>query len=264
MKKITVHNRANYLFGVLLALSAGGWASAQLIPAAREQMLAYACSFALTIIVTAALWWRTRRSSGAEHTFWQLLALGWSLNLAGNLAWAARDMLTGAPAPIFSWLDAFYLARYLLLFRACIRYPRRWRTAAWLSWSAVTLLSGSLIWLLIFRPALALPGATLAHFWGGVFYIILDGALLTASLLSWRAEPSGEIGATLILFTLAMLFYGVANWLNFDVRLVSLEASSRGAALGWLLTDLLIGVAALIHTSHRDIPKHQADTDQRG
>ncbi|MEA3309592.1 MAG: hypothetical protein U9Q70_08800 [Chloroflexota bacterium] len=247
MKKITVHNRTRYLFSVLLALSAGGWASAQLIPAAREQMLDYACSFALTIIVTAALWWRTRRSSGAEHTFWQLLALGWSLNLAGNLAWAARDILTGAPAPIFSWLDAFYLARYLLLFLACIRYPSRWRAPEWLTWSVVTLLSGGLIWLLLFRPALALPDTTLAHFWGGVFYVILDGALLAAGLLSWRTKPSGEIGATLMLFTLAMLFYGMANWLNFDVRLVSLAAASRWAALGWLLADLLIGVAALIH-----------------
>ncbi len=252
MKKVTVHNRTSYLFGVLLALTAGGWASTQLLPAARELMLDYACSFALTIIVVAALWWRTHHSRNTERRFWQLLALGWSLNLAGNLAWAARDMLASTPAPIFSWLDGFYLARYLLLFRACIRYPRRWSTAEWLSWSAVTLLSGSLIWLLLFRPALALPGTTLAYFWGGAFYIILDGALLAAGALSWRAEPSGKIGATLGLFTLTMLFYGVANWLNFDARLVSLEAASRWAALGWLLTDLLMGLAALIHTPNEN------------
>ena len=235
----------------LLALTAGVWASTQLLPATQALQLDYASSFALTLVVVAALWWRTFQSQHAERAFWQLLALGWSLNLVGNIGWAAHDSLADQPLPIFSWLDAFYLARYLLLFLAALRYSTPWRRPTWLIWSAITLLSGSLIWQFLFRPLLALPETTLAHFWGGAFYIILDIALLTAGVLSGREEPTRKIGVGLAPFTLAMLFYGAANWLNFQTRLVSLAAYSQWAALGWLLADLIIGAAALIQVSER-------------
>jgi hypothetical protein len=227
--------------GLLLVLS---WIAAAAIPFTREMMLDLAASFLLNLVVTALLWWASRQATGEEARFWRWLALGWTLNVAGNIAWSVHDLVTGRPIPIFSWLDVIYLARYAAILVGLSRFPRRWSLLRWLGWGVVFLGAVALIWLTLFRPTLPLSTTPWAHFLGGAFYPMVDAALLYAALLAWSDAGTRRLRWALGWFALAMFAYGAANWVNFSVRVMDLGAGALLAGLFWLLADLLTGLSA--------------------
>ena len=73
-----------------------------------------AISFLVNLAAIGSLWWAARRSTTARP-FWRALAAGWTLALLGNVAWIVYDLTTGKRLPPLSWIDIFYVARYVLV-----------------------------------------------------------------------------------------------------------------------------------------------------
>ncbi|MGC9357372.1 MAG: hypothetical protein ACP5GX_05885, partial [Anaerolineae bacterium] len=159
--------RAFVIVGLLLAL---GWIAVILLPSARDMMLDFAFSFLLNLLVTILLWWVTRHATGRVRTFWRWIALGWTLNIVGNLAWSVYDLVSEMPLPIFSWIDILYLARYVAVGMALTHLPRLWTARRWLDWGAVAVAAAAFIWLALFRPTLSSSATPWDHFLGGAFY----------------------------------------------------------------------------------------------
>jgi hypothetical protein len=185
--------------------------------------------------------------------FWQALTIAWALNIGGNIAWGIHDILTSERLGIFTWVDGFYLARYAMIGWALGRYPREPRR--WTGYATVTLAATALIWATLFRVMLpSISQQPVLYFMGGALYPILDVVLIYAALIAWlRVEAGAWIKLAIGLFTLAMLVYGAANWINFTVRAVALDASSSLAAFFWLLADVLTGGAAFLVTERGNL-----------
>ncbi len=216
-----------------------------LLPAARAMMLDVGASFLLNFIVTGALFWAAYQSMHAARAFWRWLAWAWTLNILGNLAWAAYDFWVGQSLAILSWIDGFYIARYALVFWAFWRYPtRRWRTR-WVAYGALLASATAVTWAMLFRPVMSTVSQPLLYFFGGALYPILDTVLVYGGLMCWTYTADARMHTATQWLVLSMTAYGVANWINFGARVVSLDAASQVAGLFWLLADVGTGVAAL-------------------
>jgi hypothetical protein len=227
--------------GVLLIV----WVVAAVTPVLRGLMVDFVASFLFNLVVTGTLWWASRQSESEARSFWRWLAWGWMLNIAGNLAWAAHDFIVGESLAILSWIDGFYIARYVLVFWAFWRYPHRTTRARWAF--SVTLLAAAtaLVWIMLFRPVMATVTRPLLYFFGGALYPIMDVVLVYAALTAWTYSADVQMRTVLRWLVSAMAAYGVANWINFGVRSASPNVSSLVAGLFWLLADMGTGVAAL-------------------
>ncbi|MBN1486147.1 MAG: hypothetical protein JW981_00815 [Anaerolineae bacterium] len=225
------------------------WLLSQVVSTLRTTMAGFAISFLLTIVVMAVLWWVTPRVERSARQFWRLLALAWTVNLAGNIAWSMYSVLVSEALPIFTWIDGFYLLRYFLVGWALWRYPRHWDVARWGLLAVVTVIAAGIVWQGLFSPVLGSFEQPVLYFLGGALYPILDATLLYAALLSWITMGAHSGKVPLGLFVIALLGYGIANWINFIVRSHSLAASNEasfiGASFFWLLSDVLTGFAAL-------------------
>ena len=89
-------------------------------------------------------------------------------------------------------------------------------------------------------------------FLGVAIYPILDAALVYTAWIRWRQDVATALKQAVLVLTLAMLVYGVANWINFGVRMVSLDAESAPATLAWALSDGLVVVAIVCFLRQRD------------
>lgn len=197
-----------------------------------------ALSYLLNLAVMAGLWWTAARVPQARR-LWGLLGAAWTLNVLGNMAWIGYDMLVGSSLPTLSWIDAIYLGRYLLVGLALGLYPGR----RGIEFTAILIAATLLAWFILYQPTLALTERSWTHFVGVAIYPILDAGLLYTAWRRGRETVSLAVRQALVLFTLALLSYGVANWINFSVRMVSPDAHSPWAELCWLLSDVLTGLA---------------------
>jgi hypothetical protein len=141
-------------------------------------------------------------------------------------------------------VDGFYVARYGLLLAAFWRYPSRASQSRWWQLVSVLLVATFLTWLLLFRPNPQASEDSLLLFLGGALYPALDVVLLYAALGS-RMRATGRMRDALTFLALALVVYGVANWINFGVRVASFEASSSLTGLFWPLSDILSGLGVL-------------------
>ncbi len=237
-------NVSRYLAGAIALLTVA-WFMSALMPAALGQTVNMAAGFLLTLVTLATLWW-TAAGKGRMWRFWRLLALGWTLNLLGTIAWGIYELTTGVSLGIFSWIDGFYLLRYGAILVACVSTPRPWQARSWALLAAVTLLLGLGVWFWLYQPLRPFFDQPLLYFLGGALYPILDGALFFAALWTWRALERPAARQSLALFAAGLLTYGIANVLNFRARAIALDAASSLAGIGWLLTDTFTGWAALI------------------
>ena len=237
-------NVSRFFAGAIVLLTVA-WFVGVLAPAAQGWMVDLAAGFLLTLVTVAALW-RAAARRGPMWRFWRLIAVAWTLNLVGTVAWGLYEMATGMSLGIFSWIDGFYLLRYGAILAAFARTPRRWRARGWARLAAVTLLLGIGVWFGLYRPLQPTFDQPLRYFLGGALYPILDGALLCAAFWTWRALERPAARRSVALFAAGLLTYGIANVLNFRARATALDAASLLAGVGWLLTDGFTGLAALI------------------
>lgn len=57
--------------------------------------------YLLLLVVLTALWIKSARQPVLRR-FWILLALAWTMNLLGNIAWIMHDLVTGTELDNFS------------------------------------------------------------------------------------------------------------------------------------------------------------------
>lgn len=143
-------------------------------------------SYLLLLVVLAFLWSRVARRT-APRPFWQILALGWTLNLGGTLAWIVHDLLTGRPLDAFSVVDLFYVSRYLLLGLALWQFPVALPGRAALGPFLAGLAVFSLLGGLYLSPVWVTKTGSWVDFWGYSLYPILDTLLITLAARRLRA-----------------------------------------------------------------------------
>ena len=205
-----------------------------------------ALGYPLNLLIIILLWLAARRA-GEYRGFVTLLALGWTVALGGNIAWVIHDMVVQTPLPAFSWVDAFYVSRYVILFLAFWRYPalppatRGRRLAITI---LVILLTAALITLELYQARATVP-AELA--WplilGYAMYPVMDMAVLYAAWYADAAETRWRMGASLLLLGAAS--YTAANWINLAIHLFSAKAIPSLPTFFWLASDVLAGVVAI-------------------
>lgn len=221
------------------------WCVAALTPALRALMLDSVVSFLIGLLITGVLWWAAHRSTDDARSFWRWLAWAWTLGIAGNVAWGIHDYVTGETLAVFSLIDGFYLARYVLIFWTFWRYPRRTKHIAWDAYGALLATATALIWVALFRPVMAVMPQPLLFFFGGALYPILDIALLYVAWTALTYTADRRMRVTMHWLVGALVVYSLANWVNFRVRSEVFEASSLAAGLFWMLSDAGTGAAAL-------------------
>jgi hypothetical protein len=235
-------SRVFIIVGSLLAL---GWLVTFVVPATREMLVGYAFSTLFNGLLIALFWRNARR--GARR-FWGLLAAAWSVGLLGNIVWGVLDTVVDTIAleglATLSLVDLFYLARYGLVALALVgRVPAS--AQRWEAWIALAATATALVWLALYRPVLTTDPRPFSYFLGLAIYPVLDLPLAYIALLAWAYAPKGSARPTLGLIALAVLSYGIANWLNFSKRAVTLESYTHIADLFWFLSDVLTAGAAL-------------------
>ncbi len=229
------------------------WLMTFLVPEARKVMLDTLASFLLGLWITAFLWW-TSRQEGRLNRFWRLLAAGWTVALLGNVTWGIYEILTGRSLPYISLVDAFYLARYALLFAALIRVMGVPTGRQWVNLIAVLGASAALALALYFASAFS-AHQPFALYIAGALYPILDMGLVYLALEVWLRPPQESLQASLGMLALSLVAYGVANWLNAYGHLIDWSAISGLASLFWPLSDILTGLALL------NLPRHRLDLE---
>jgi hypothetical protein len=218
------------------------WLLSYVIPATRGLMLDTLLAFLIGLLVTGLLWWAAYTSTH-PRCFWTWLAAGWTVALLGSIAWGAYELLTGESLPYISLVDVLYLARYILILVAfwrclCVPVGEQWirLLMAFVVGTAVVI-GGFFLLVPISRQT--------GHWLAGAVYPILDVGLLFVALEARRCEPEGRLRSTLGLVALALLAYGVANWLNFFGQAIPFEPAVSLSTLFWPLSDILVGVAVL-------------------
>jgi hypothetical protein len=201
-------------------------------------MLDVALAFLLKLVVVGLLGWAARQSADAQR-FWALLAAAWTLNLSGDVIWGVYEMLSEESLPVFTWIDGLYIARYVLLFLALWRYSNRTDRRQWIGLLATVLAATAMTW----WGGLESSDEGALFFLGKALYPILDAALVYAALVAWAHVPTVRLRNALSLFTLALVVYGIANWINF--RVAASGVSSGQADFFWPLSDVLTGLVVL-------------------
>ena len=199
-----------------------------------------AAGYLLLLAVLIVLWGKVFRQKDGRN-FWMFLALAWSMNLLGNIAWIIHDLVTGTALSTFSIVDLFYVLRYVLIGIALWLYPTSLRreSAIWMGVAAI--ITGVLVWIIYF-PA---EGGDWVSLLGLVIYPILDAPLIVLAWFRFHVmRGTAWHKLTLILFC-AMASYGIANTINLTEYVFSVPSGGWLQNLFWLLTDVLMLTMAL-------------------
>ncbi|MBN1873816.1 MAG: hypothetical protein JXA33_06270 [Anaerolineae bacterium] len=221
------------------------------IPAEQQLLISYGASLLFNFSIIALFVWLAQHNPDTQ-TFWRWLALGWLVNQLGNIAWGVYDIMIEGGVPTLSWVDSFYLTRYLLIFLAFRLYLPPKVRRHWGTWGLLTCSTAAIVWMLLLRPAMLSTGYSFFYFAGIALYPVLDIPLIYAAASTWKACPKDHIKHTLGLLTLGMITYGIANWLNFSKRTISLDIRAGTADIFWQLTDILAWTAGLYTYVRRD------------
>jgi hypothetical protein len=208
-------------------------------------MLGMSVTMLLTLVVAALLWRAGDRWTEAKP-FWRLLAVAWAVNLPGNIAWGAYEMITGEGLPTLSFVDAIYATRYVLALLALRRYPGRASARRWPDLLAVLSAVTAMIWVLAYRPTLMATELTLPRlrdFIGVAMYPVMDAVLIYAAVRTWTRAAKSRLRNGLGILSLALVSYSVANWFQFG-NLAVTGFSSVVPDIFWPLSDVLAGLAA--------------------
>lgn len=198
-----------------------------------------ALGYLLLLVVLTYLWIKAARQPNLRR-FWILLALAWTMNLLGNIAWIIHDLVTGTLLDTFSAVDLFYVAHYGFIAVALWQYltplPRR----AWLWIGAAMLAVNALVWAIYFAPLMALKNGAWTDFLGVAMYPVLDAGLITLAWLRYRAARRSAWDRVALFLFFAMMSYGIANTINMTSYVFSMNPSGISQNLFWILTDIFM------------------------
>lgn len=208
--------------------------------------LFFGLSFIVNLVVIGGLWWAARYETRA-HPFWRSLAVGWTLSLVANLAWIAYDVLTGRSLPPLSAIDTLYLARYFLVGLAFWGYPEplSWRQG--LGLLGVMVGTAGLAWFGHYRSVWRSVEIALGNFLGVAAYPVLDAGVIYCGLVRLRVTRDDPTRGLKGMVVVSLVMYGVANWLNFNLRVGLLDPVSLWPTVFWMLCDVGIGTAVMTY-----------------
>jgi hypothetical protein len=218
------------------------WLLAYVAPVGRALMLDTVLSLLLGLMIIGLLWWATRCSIRPRR-FWAALTAAWIIGLLGNIAWGLYEQITRVPLPTISLVDAMYLARYALILAAYWYFLCPPSRRQWMRLLLVLLVAVALTGAEFFLTSSPLGRTFL--FWAWAVYPILDAGLIYVGLSAWRREPPGHLRNALGLLGLALVAYGLANWLNFYGHMISYDTVLSLANLFWPLSDVLASLGVL-------------------
>ena len=203
-----------------------------------------AIGYLLLLAILALLWRKTFRQSEARP-FWRLLALAWTTNLLGNIAWVIHDLVTRTALDTFSAVDLFYVLRYVLIGVALWLYPKPLtrRDGVWIGVAAFVV--NAIVWAVYFRPAMELRGGDWTGFLGLAMYPALDAAMVMLAWLRVRTARESLWNRNALLLLCAMTSYGIANTLNLTGYVFTPIAGGVLPNVFWILTDIFVLIMAL-------------------
>ena len=213
-------------------------------------MLFSAISFFLGLLVVGLLWWPARKDSQVRP-FWVWVAAAWTVNWLGSLAWGIYELVTGKNLPLFSFIDAFYLGRYLLVWWAIWRFPKA-LSARKFSSVIVTMAAAAVLAWIIFKQSASTFEEPILYLFAVATYPVLDAGMLYTLWMRSKREAGSDFAKPLVWFAYATLAYSVANWINY-LKLIEYAGNfSAVASVLWLLCDVFVAVAAVTYLrSHR-------------
>ncbi|HSK88045.1 MAG TPA: hypothetical protein VK880_06810 [Anaerolineales bacterium] len=199
----------------------------------------------ISLLVVLALLWRRAFRPSEFRQLWILLALAWTMNLLGNIAWIVHDLVTGTELDTFSVVDTFYVLRYVLIGWALWLYPTLLSRRAWV-WIVGTILAVSVVvWAVYYNPAMALRGGDWTGFLGLALYPVLDAGIVALAWLRMRAARGSAWDRYASLLFCAMASYGIANTINLTEYVFSFDSSGVLQNVFWLSTDIFLLVMLL-------------------
>jgi hypothetical protein len=203
-----------------------------------------AFAFLVNLAAVGVLWWAARHLA-TDRLFWRLFATAWTANLLGNLAWIVIALTSTASLSLYSCIDGFYLARYLLIGVALWRYPVPWAPRRGIM--PVVMMGGMalVLWVCCLEPAWAAAERSAISLITIAVYPILDTGLTFCAWTRAR-ETVGQIWRTMRWISLSMTTYGAANLINFGTHMSMPKDDSPLSTVFWLLSDVMILIAVAI------------------
>lgn len=199
----------------------------------------------LLLAALLVMYWRRAFRESEMRRFWVLLALAWTMNLFGNIAWIVHDLVTGTALGTLSYVDLFYVLQYIFLGLAVWQFPASLPGRVWLWICGAMLTACVVVWAVYFDPAMALTGGDWTGFLGLAMYPVLDAGMTALAWLRVRAvrESQGHRFAFLLFF--AVISYGIANTLNLTEYVFPPLSGGVLPALGWILRDVFLLILVL-------------------
>ncbi len=202
-------------------------------------------------LVTLILLWRKALRPSEFRYLWVWLAVAWTLNLLGNIAWIVHDFLTGTTLNAFSVVDVFYVARYMCIGVVLWSYPAPLSRRAWFPLGITVLITIAVVWAIYFHPAMVLRPGDWAFSLGLFFYPVLDVGSVTLAWLRLRLERQSMWDRYVLLLFCAVASYAIANTMNLTENIFPPITGGIIPNLFWILTDVFL----LLMVLGPDLPK---------
>ncbi|MEW6401962.1 MAG: hypothetical protein AB1649_09190 [Chloroflexota bacterium] len=199
----------------------------------------------LLLPVILVLYWLKAFRQAESRLFWGLLAMAWTFNLLGNIAWIVHDLVTGTALETLSAIDLLYILRYVLVGAALWLYPAPLPSRAW-SWIVGAMLAASaVVWAVYFDPAMEISGGNWTGFLGLALYPVLDVGIVAIAWLRVRATRQSVWGKYVLLLFYSMASYGIANTVNLTEYVFSSIFGGVLQNVLWILADVFLLVIVL-------------------
>jgi hypothetical protein len=210
-----------------------------------------AVEYLLLLAILIVFWIKAFRQD-QSRSYWRLLALAWTMNLLGNIAWVIHDLYSTTAFGSLSAVDFFYVLRYVLLGAVLWFHPVRLTTrdGVWAGVAAFVVVV--IVGFVYFESVMPLRSGDWPNFLGLAVYPALDVAVLTLAALRVRTtrEPRW-IRNTLFLFC-SMACYGIANTINLAGYVFSAASVGVSPSVFWILANAFLLIMAL---GDRDVKK---------
>jgi hypothetical protein len=210
-----------------------------------------AIEYLLLLAILIVFWGKAFRQHELRN-YWGLLALAWTMNLLGNIAWVINDLFSTTPLDSLTAVDFFYGLRYALLIAVLWLHPVRLtrREGGWACTAGFVV--AVMVSVVYFESARVLRDEDWSNFLGLAIYPVLDVAMMTLAWLRVRTtHDSWWVRNTLFLFC-SIACYGIANTINLAGYVFSAVSVGVSPSVFWTLANAFLLIMTL---GDRDMKK---------
>lgn len=203
-----------------------------------------AMEYLLLLAVLIVFWGKAIREHELRY-YWALLALAWTMNLLGNIAWVIHDLVAATDFGTLSVVDFFYVLRYVFLGSVLWLHPVRLRRRDIL-WAAVAALVVAVFVSIIYVEAvMPFRSGDWPNFLGLAIYPVLDLAIITLAALRARKMHGPWWDRNTLYLFCGMACYGIANTINLAHYVFSTGSVGVSPSVFWVLANAFLLIMAL-------------------